>query len=104
MGANMTPTMKKSGRTVFGVKMGLRSCQPSQLVARAAGAPTATPLVAAAGMQYLVGHQHAGLSRATPSLRAAYSVASCSSPSSARPGLGPGSISSRCARLGLFAT
>jgi hypothetical protein len=23
MGANMTPTMKNSGRTVFGVKMGL---------------------------------------------------------------------------------
>lgn len=30
MGANMTPTMKKSGRTVFGVKMGLsQGCQPS---------------------------------------------------------------------------
>jgi hypothetical protein len=24
MGAKMTPTMKKSGRTLFGVKMGLR--------------------------------------------------------------------------------
>jgi hypothetical protein len=26
IGANMTPTMKNSGRTVFGVKMGLSRC------------------------------------------------------------------------------
>lgn len=31
MGANITPTMKNRGRTVFGVKMGLSQCQPQSV-------------------------------------------------------------------------
>jgi hypothetical protein len=49
MGANMTPTIKKSGRTVFGVKMGLsHPGQPSPCTLGRHSARTAMPSVAAA--------------------------------------------------------
>lgn len=56
IGANMMPTMKNSGRTVFGVKMGLLRVV-SRHLARCRGAlciiRTAMPSSAAAGMPYL---------------------------------------------------
>jgi hypothetical protein len=58
MGAKMTPTMKKRGRTVFGVKMGLSPCR--QLLVRGLLAPcthTAMPSGAAAETRYLQVHQ-----------------------------------------------
>ena len=68
MGANMTPTMKKRGRTVFGVKMGLlpRGQLPVHAV-HVRCTHTATPSIAAAETQYLHVHQHRRSARATAS-------------------------------------
>lgn len=54
MGANITPTMKNRGRTVFGVKMGLspRGQSQNQSTNRFS-VHTAMPSTAAAGRQYL---------------------------------------------------
>jgi hypothetical protein len=54
MGANMTPTMKKSGRTVFGVRMGLlQRCQRASHAVCPACTHTAMPSIVAAGTRYL---------------------------------------------------
>jgi len=54
MGANITPTMKNNGRTVFGVKMGLsQHCQHSSNAIYSCWAHTAMLSVAAAGMRCL---------------------------------------------------
>lgn len=107
MGAKMTPTMKKSGRTVFGVRIGLSQCQPEFVLEFKVSAQThchafrrcclkAVSVVALV----LPSYAHCSLSVQGSS----YLVASCSWSSSARHGPGPGCLWSRCCPPALFAT
>jgi hypothetical protein len=106
MGANITPTMKNSGRTVFGVKMGLsRAGQPWSSAANYRVTLHVLPCFQALLPECRV---YTGViiacPRATRPEGVAYSEASCSSSSWFRCGPGPGSISNRCVRPAVFAT
>lgn len=74
MGANMMPTMKKMGKTVLGVRMGLQPhvSYRDLPVPVCGGSRTAMLLIAAAGKQYLGAYQSLILyARGRPRCRAA---------------------------------
>ena len=103
MGANITPTIKNNGRTVFGVKMGLSQLGKlsNALKPRCHILPCLQSLLPESGIFASISMV---CQRATRSPGAAYSVAFCSSSSCALRGRGPGSISNRCARPAVMAT